>query len=70
MQSETKTKTKPARELQPGDRIETSAGFVTVTDVRVWNDGGVEVMYPSLDEMLTVPTFIENGLQSVRVVAE
>jgi len=70
MKPQTKTTTKPARELQPGDRIETSAGFITVTEVRVWSDGCVEVIYPSLSEMLTVQSVIENGQPHVNVAIE
>ena len=70
MTSEIKTVKKPARELQPGDRIETSAGFITVTEVCVWRDGAVEILYPSLAEVLTVQTFIENGLSQVSVAIE
>lgn len=60
---------KPARDLQVGDRILTSVGFVTISDVRVWADGFVEVLYPSLGEVLTVDTVIEDGYTQVTVAA-
>lgn len=69
MQVDVETKQKAAKDLQIGDRILTSAGFITISDIRVWQDGLVEVIYPSLDQMLTVETVIDDGYIQVTVAA-
>lgn len=69
MQINTPTKTKAAKDLQVGDRLLTSVGFIPISDVRVCQDGVVEVIYPSLDQMLTVETCIDDGYTPVTVAA-
>lgn len=67
MQAKIETRKKAAKDLQVGDRILTSAGFITISDVRVCRDGVVEVIYPCLDQMLTVETVIDDGYTQVTV---
>lgn len=66
---DTETRTIAAKDLQVGDRILTSVGFISISDVRVCQDGVVEVIYPSLDQMLTVETSIDDGYTQVTVAA-
>jgi hypothetical protein len=67
MQINTETVTKAAKDLEVGDRILTSVGFITISDIRVCQDGVVEVIYPSLAQMLTVETVIADGYTQVTV---
>lgn len=69
MQTNVSTEQKAAKDLKPGDRILTSAGFIPVSEVRVCRDGTVEVLYPSLEQMLTVQTVIDDGYVQVTVAA-
>lgn len=69
MQTNVLTEKKAAKDLKVGDRILTSAGFITISDIHVWKDGLVEVVYPSLAQMLTVETVIADGYVQVTVAA-
>lgn len=69
MQTDVEIKQKAAKDLQVGDRILTSAGFITISDVRICQDGVVEVLYPSLDQMLTVETVVGDGYTQITVAA-
>lgn len=64
-----KSQKKAAKDLQVGDRILTSVGFITISDVRICQDGVVEVIYPTLNQMLTVDTVINDGYTQVTVAA-
>lgn len=69
MQTDIKTRKKAAKDLRAGERILTSAGFITISEVCVCRDGAVEVLYTSLEQVLTVQTVIDNGYIQVTVAA-
>lgn len=69
MQVNVLTEQKAAKDLKVGDRILTSVGFIEISEVCVWQDGAVEVLYPSLEQVIAVQTVIDDGYAQVTVAA-